>query len=240
MRLNKYIASSGLCSRRKADEHILAGNISVNGKKLSTLGYEVKDGDLVSYMGKALSIPEQCSYILLNKPKNCVTTKKDTHERTTVLDIVGHKAKSLFPVGRLDRQTQGLLLLTDDGDLAHRLSHPSFKTKKIYFVTLDRPISIEDFDAIIHREFELEDGGIDFVGISVISSDNTQLAIELHSGRNRIIRRVFEHLKYDIVKLDRVHYAGLDKKGLGVGKWRYLKKNEIEKLKKRPTKSKSD
>jgi 23S rRNA pseudouridine2605 synthase len=228
IRLNKYIANAGVCSRREADELITKGLIKVNGKVITEMGYQVKPSDKVSYQGKTLN-REKLVYILLNKPKNCITTTDDPEERTTVMEIVKDACEErIYPVGRLDRNTTGLLLLTNDGDLAKKLSHPSSNIKKVYQVTLDKPITEEDFLAI-EKGLELEDGFIKPDALAALTPNT--LGIELHSGRNRIVRRIFEHLGYQVEKLDRTMYAGLTKKDLPRGKWRFLTQKEVIMLK---------
>lgn len=224
IRLNKYIANAGVCSRREADELIAKGLIKVNGKVVKEMGYQVKPTDKVSYQGKVLR-KEKLVYILLNKPKNCITTTDDPEERKTVLSIVKDACQErIYPVGRLDRNTTGLLLLTNDGEVAKKLSHPSSNIKKVYQVTLNKEITEEDFRKI-EQGIELEDGFIKPDALAVLSPNI--LGIELHSGRNRIVRRIFEHLGYQVEKLDRTMYAGLTKKDLPRGKWRFLTKKEI-------------
>ncbi len=228
MRLSKYVAHSGLCSRRKAGELVKAGQIKVNGEIELNPAIEVRSNDKVEYQGKLLFVHQRKIYLLLNKPKNVITTMKDEKGRKTVWDIVSAKAKTkIYPVGRLDRNTTGLLLMTNDGDLANKLSHPSSKVKKIYQVVLNRPLEEDDIKAIA-KGIELEDGMTDIDEISYIQElPQTHIGIQLHSGKNRIIRRIFEHLKYEVVTLDRVYYAGLTKKDLPRGWSRFLKKKEI-------------
>jgi 23S rRNA pseudouridine2605 synthase len=231
IRLNRFIAHSGICSRREADDLILAGLIRVNGKTVTEMGIRVKPSDTVTYRGKPL-LGERKVYILLNKPKDCLTTVKDTHGRKTVLDLVqGCCEERIYPVGRLDRDTTGVLLLTNDGDLAAALSHPSFLQRKIYHVHLDRDFSLQDMQRL-SGGIDLEDGSIKPDRIEYVEAgDRKQLGMEIHSGRNRIVRRIFEHLGYRILKLDRVYYAGLTKKGLSRGRWRHLNQKEIGMLK---------
>ncbi|QCK13842.1 pseudouridine synthase [Mangrovivirga cuniculi] len=230
MRLNKYLAHAGICSRREADTLIEQGLVKVNGKKLTEMGYKVQIGDTVEYKGKIVK-PEKLIYILLNKPKSFITTTKDPEDRKTVMDLVSNACEErIFPVGRLDRNTTGLLLLTNDGDLADKLMHPSNNIKKVYQVTLDKPISEDDFNSI-KSGVELEDGSAHVDGLSVLSPDAMTLGIEIHIGRNRIVRRIFEHLGYEVVKLDRTLYAGLTKKDLPRGKWRFLNQKEVARLK---------
>ncbi|MCS7003949.1 MAG: rRNA pseudouridine synthase [Cytophagales bacterium] len=232
IRLNRFISNAGVCSRREADELIKQGKIQVNGQTISELGYKVhRYNDVVTYNGKRLSA-ERKVYILLNKPKDCVTTVDDPQGRRTVMDLVANACEErIYPVGRLDRMTTGLLLLTNDGELARKLSHPSSKVKKIYLVELNKPFSEEDEAKLRDKSFSLEDGEVGLDGLSVISPDRKKLGIQIHSGKNRIIRRIFEHLGYEITKLDRTVYADLTKKGLRRGKWRFLTQKEIIRLK---------
>ncbi|MBN2486900.1 MAG: rRNA pseudouridine synthase [Bacteroidales bacterium] len=232
IRLNKYIALAGVCSRREADELILKGKISVNGAIVNELGLKVSRNDKVEYGGKTLK-PEKNVYILLNKPKDYVTTVSDPHAKRTVLDLVKNACtERIFPVGRLDRNTTGVLLLTNDGDLAKQLTHPSHNKLKIYHVFLDKNLSAEDFQTIT-RGIELEDGFISPDSLSFVAEgDPSQVGIEIHSGKNHIVRRIFEHLGYKVTKLDRVYFAGLTKKGLQRGHWRFLSEREVGMLKK--------
>lgn len=230
MRLNRYIANAGICSRREADELIKAGKITVNGNVVTEMGVQVMLDDTVVYKGRRISA-EKKVYILLNKPKDIVTTTKDPEGRPTVMDIVKNACEErVFPVGRLDRNTTGVLLITNDGDLAKKLTHPSHKQKKIYQVSLNRPLSKADMLKIAEG-IELEDGLIAVDAISYIEDNKSEIGIEIHSGKNRIVRRIFEHLGYDIKKLDRVFMAGLTKKNLPRGKWRLLSDKEIAFLK---------
>ncbi len=229
LRLNKYMANSGICSRREADEYITGGKVKVNGEVVTELGTKITRNDVVEYDGKVVT-PERKCYVLLNKPKDCVTTNDDPNGRTTVLDIVkGACQERIYPVGRLDRNTTGVLLLTNDGDLASKLTHPKFVKKKIYHVWTDKEISEEDMQRIADG-IELEDGEIHADAISYVSDDRNQAGIEIHSGRNRIVRRIFEHLGYRVTKLDRVYFAGLTKKNLPRGRWRYLSQEEVNYL----------
>ncbi|WP_460978497.1 pseudouridine synthase [Spirosoma knui] len=229
-RLNRYIANSGVCSRREADELIARGDISVNGKVVTEMGYKVKEGDTVKYGTKTLN-PERFVYVLLNKPKDYITTTDDPEERKTVMELVADAGNfRMYPVGRLDRNTTGLLLLTNDGELADKLTHPSHNVRKIYQVEIDKPITDEHFEAI-KRGVELEDGLIKPDALSIVTPDAHVIGIEIHSGRNRIVRRIFEHLGYEVTKLDRTTYAGLTKKDLPRGKWRFLDPKEVVKLK---------
>lgn len=230
IRLNKFLSNAGVCSRREADGFIQAGNVKVNDVVVTELGTKITRSDKVTFNDKPVMI-ESKVYILLNKPKNCVTTSNDPQERLTVMDLVKHAcSERVYPVGRLDRNTTGVLLLTNDGDLASKLTHPSFKKKKIYHVWLDKNVSIEDMEKIANG-LELEDGEIHADAISYASeTDKSQVGIEIHSGRNRVVRRIFESLGYHVVKLDRVYFAGLTKKNLGRGKWRYLSEKEVNAL----------
>ena len=232
IRLNRYIAHCGVCSRREADQLIADGKIKVNKKIITEMGYKVMPGDNVFY-GKKLLKKEDYAYVLLNKPKNFITTTKDTHDRKTVMDLVDKASEArLYPVGRLDRNTTGLLLLTNDGELTDRLSHPSNNIKKIYQVEISKPLLKEHFEEIV-KGFTLEDGPIAIDDIAILTADNKSIGIEIHSGRNRIVRRIFEHFDYDVTKLDRVVYAGLTKVNLPRGKWRHLNDREIGLLKKK-------
>jgi 23S rRNA pseudouridine2605 synthase len=232
MRLNKYIAHSGVCSRRKAAELVKEGKILVNKKVESNPSYEVQEKDKVEYNGRILRPEKDLLYILMNKPKNTVTTTSDEKGRRTVMDIVEKKIKQrIYPVGRLDRQTTGLLLLTNDGELAKKLSHPSHKVKKQYHVVLDKVVTEEHIESI-RAGLQLEDGIANVDEIDwIIGSDKSEVGIELHIGKNRIIRRIFEHLGYQVEKLDRVYYAGLTKKDLPRGWFRELSEKEIIMLK---------
>lgn len=230
IRLNRYIANSGVCSRRDADMLISTGEVTVNNNIITEMGYIVQPTDIVKYAGRTLK-REKAVYVLLNKPKDFITTTNDPDDRRTVMDLVAGAAKErLFPVGRLDRNTTGLLLLTNDGDLAEKLSHPSNKIKKIYQVTLDRPLEDKDFEKI-QNGLHLEDGLAEVDDIAIITKDRINLGLEIHIGRNRIVRRIFESLGYEVEKLDRVLYAELTKKDLPRGNWRYLTEQEVINLK---------
>ena len=231
VRLNKYIAASGICSRREADELISAGLITVNGKSVTTLGTKVNPGDEVKYNGERIR-NERKIYLLLNKPKDFVTTTRDPRERKTVMTLVKNACpERIYPVGRLDRQTTGVLLFTNDGELAKKLTHPSFNKKKIYHVFLNRAVKPEDLRALASG-IDLEDGFIQPDAISYVNPDSRkEIGLEIHSGRNRIVRRMFESLDYRVEKLDRVYFAGLTKKNLARGKWRFLNENEVNRLK---------
>ncbi len=230
IRLNKYLANAGLCSRREADEYILEGLIKVNGEVITELGTKISRSDVVEYKDEVVT-PERKCYVLLNKPKDCVTTSDDPNGRTTVLDLVKNACRErIYPVGRLDRNTTGVLLLTNDGDLASKLTHPKYVKMKIYHVWLDKDISEEELQKI-QQGIELEDGEIHADEISYASdTDRNQVGIKIHSGRNRIVRRIFEALGYRVVKLDRVYFAGLTKKNLPRGRWRYLTQDEVNYL----------
>ena len=231
IRLNKFMSNSGICSRREADEFIQQGLVKVNGKVVTELGTKITHSDVVEYDEKVLALESKC-YILLNKPKDCVTTSDDPQERTTVLDLVkGACNERIYPVGRLDRNTTGVLLLTNDGDLASKLTHPKYVKKKIYHVWTDHDISEEDMQKIADG-IELEDGPVQVDAISYVTdTDRNQAGIEIHSGRNRVVRRIFESLGYHVTKLDRVYFAGLTKKNLPRGRWRYLTQEEVNLLK---------
>ena len=227
VRLNKYMANAGVCSRREADEYIAKGLVKVNGEVVTELGTKISHNDVVEYDEKVVT-PERKCYVLLNKPKDCVTTSDDPNGRLTVLDLVKNACKErIYPVGRLDRNTTGVLLLTNDGDLASKLTHPKFVKKKIYHVWTDKDISEEDMQRIADG-ITLDDGEIHADAISYVSeTDRNQAGIEIHSGRNRIVRRIFESLGYRVTKLDRVYFAGLTKKNLPRGRWRYLTQEEV-------------
>ena len=231
IRLNKYIASTGVCSRREADELITAGLVSINGKLITELGVKVSPGDVVKYNGETIK-EERKIYILMNKPKDYVTTVEDPHAKKTVLDLVKGACKErIYPVGRLDRNTTGVLLLTNDGDITKRLTHPRFEKLKIYHVHLNKNIKPVDMEKIA-TGITLEDGFIKADTVSFADPvDKSQVGIEIHSGRNHIVRRIFEHLGYEVAKLDRVYFAGLTKKNLHRGEWRFLTEKEINLLK---------
>ena len=232
IRLNKYLADSGVCSRREADELIKAGCVTVNGEVVTTMGYKVKPTDKVVYGGQTLN-REKLRYILLNKPKGYITTADDPEGRTTVMELVRDACtERIFPVGRLDKNTTGLLLLTNDGELAKRLTHPSSEVTKLYHVVLDKPLTRNDMLRIADG-VELDDGLITPDEIAYDADDDSKksVGIKLHSGRNRIVRRIFEHFGYDILKLDRVMFAGLDKYRLPRGEWRFLTDAEVAALK---------
>lgn len=230
VRLNKFLANAGICSRREADEYIQAGVITVNGVVVTEMGTKVFPTDKVMFHDQTIRT-EKKVYLLLNKPKNCVTTTEDTHDRMTVLDLVKNAcAERIYPVGRLDRNTTGVLLLTNDGDLASKLTHPKFEKKKIYHATLDKALDIEAYQTIM--------GGIELDGEVIrpdaleftVENDRTQIGIEIHSGQNRVVRRIFEKVGYKVIKLDRVFFAGLTKKNLPRGKYRFLTPREVNML----------
>lgn len=231
IRLNKFMANAGICSRREADEFIQQGLVKVNGEVVTELGTKIKHSDVVEYDEKVVALERKC-YILLNKPKDCVTTNDDPNGRMTVMDLVkGACTERIYPVGRLDRNTTGVLLLTNDGDLSSKLTHPKYVKKKIYHVWTDHDISEDDMQRIADG-IELEDGEIHADAISYATeTDRNQAGIEIHSGRNRIVRRIFESLGYHVTKLDRVYFAGLTKKNLPRGRWRYLTQEEVNYLK---------
>lgn len=231
MRLNRYIANAGICSRREADQFILAGLVSVNGKVVDRLGTKVLPGDKVAFNKKSIR-DEKKIYILMNKPKDCVTTVDDPGARITVMDILGRKfGQRVYPVGRLDRNTTGVLLLTNDGELTQKLTHPSYNKKKIYHIFLNKNFNRDDLIKL-SKGIELEDGFIKPDAVDYAdTTDRSQVGLEIHSGRNRIVRRIFEALGYRIIKLDRVYFAGLTKKGLNRGQWRFLTEREINMLK---------
>ena len=227
IRLNKFLANAGVCSRREADEFITAGVVSVNGEVVTELGTKIKRGDEVKFHDQTVSI-ERKIYVLLNKPKDTVTTSDDPQARRTVMDLVkGACDERIYPVGRLDRNTTGVLLLTNDGDLASKLTHPKYLKKKIYHVHLDKNLTKADMEQIA-AGIQLDDGEIQADAISYTDDfKKDEVGIEIHSGKNRIVRRIFESLGYKVMKLDRVYFAGLTKKGLRRGEWRYLTEQEV-------------
>ena len=231
IRLNKFISNAGVCSRREADIHITAGEVTVNGEVVTELGTKVLRSDKVMFKGEDVS-PEKKVYILLNKPKDYVTTSDDPQQRKTVMDLVANACpERIYPVGRLDRNTTGVLLLTNDGDMASKLTHPKFLKKKVYHVFLDRPVAQEDIDQI-KEGVELEDGEVhaDAMEYANDGMDKKQVGIEIHSGRNRVVRRIFEKFGYRVLRLDRVLFAGLTKKNLRRGDWRFLTEQEVDML----------
>ncbi|MBR6715505.1 MAG: RNA-binding S4 domain-containing protein [Prevotella sp.] len=230
LRLNKFLANAGVCSRREADDFILAGVVTVNGEVVTELGTKVKRTDEVKFHDQLVKL-EKKVYVLLNKPKDCVTTSDDPQQRMTVMDLVkGACPERIYPVGRLDRNTTGVLLLTNDGDLASKLTHPKFLKKKIYHVFLDKKVTAHDMQQILEG-VQLEDGEVKADAIEYADErDKSQVGIEIHSGKNRIVRRIFESLGYRVVKLDRVQFAGLTKKNVRRGDWRYLTEKEVDML----------
>ncbi|MBS1574437.1 MAG: rRNA pseudouridine synthase [Bacteroidetes bacterium] len=232
MPLNKFIAHSGVCSRRDAAEIIKQGKVKVNNELVTEPGHKVSPKDEVRVNGKKIFIQKNLVYILLNKPKDYITTTDDPQKRKTVLELISKAThERIYPVGRLDRNTSGVLLFTNDGDLSQKLTHPSNEVKKIYHVTLNKPLDKKDFEAIL-KGVTLEDGpaSVDVLAYADIQ-DKTQIGVEIHSGRNRIVRRIFEHFGYDVKNLDRVMFAGLTKKNVDRGKWRYLSEKEVRDLK---------
>jgi 23S rRNA pseudouridine2605 synthase len=230
--LNKFIAHCGICSRRDAADLVRNGKVLVNEKPVTEPGIKVSVSDVIKLNGKKITITKNLAYLLLNKPKGYITTTDDPQGRETVLHLIrGATDQRVYPVGRLDRNTSGVLLLTNDGELAQKLAHPKHEIKKVYYVTLDKPLSKNDFDRIA-AGIELEDGLANVDAIAYADpTDKTRIGIEIHSGRNRIVRRIFEHLNYDVKGLDRVMYAGLTKKNVQRGKWRFLTEKEIRILK---------
>ena len=230
IRLNKFLANAGVCSRREADQFIQAGVVSVNGQVVTELGTKVQRTDQVHFHDQLVSI-EKKVYVILNKPKDYVTTSDDPQQRKTVMELVKNCCRErIYPVGRLDRNTTGVLLFTNDGDLASKLTHPKFLKKKIYHVHLDKNLTAADMKQIAEG-IMLEDGEIKADDISYASeTDHKQVGIEIHSGKNRIVRRIFESLGYKVVKLDRVQFAGLTKKNIRRGDWRYLTEEEVDRL----------
>ena len=232
MPLNKYVAHAGVCSRRDAADLVRSGKVTVNGKVITEPGHKVISSDEIKIQGKKISASKNLVYILLNKPKDHITTTEDPEGRKTVMDIVKKATpERVYPIGRLDRNTTGVLLLTNDGELAQKLSHPSYEVKKIYEVTLDRPLVKKDFD-LLASGVTLEDGFISPDSLAYADSRNKAvIGIEIHSGKNRIVRRMFEKIGYDVRNLDRVMYANLTKKNVERGKWRFLQEKEVRLLK---------
>lgn len=230
--LNKFISHAGVAARRDAAEMVKKGMVKVNGVLITEPGHRVSSKDEVKVNGKRVFLAKNLVYILLNKPKDYITTTEDPQGRKTVLDIIARATpERVYPVGRLDRNTSGVLLLTNDGELAQKLTHPSNEIKKVYHVTLNKPLEKNDFDRIL-KGVTLEDGpaGVDVLAYADMK-DKTQIGVEIHSGRNRIVRRIFEHLGYDVKNLDRVIFAGLTKKNVERGKWRFLSEKEVRDLK---------
>ena len=235
IRLNRFIANTGLCSRREADVHIKEGNIKVNGEAVTEMGVKVNPNDEVSFKDKTLTNQRKI-YLLLNKPKGFVTSLDEPQGKKIVLDLVRSACKErIYPVGRLDKMTTGVLLFTNDGDLSLKLTHPSNRMRKVYQVTLDKPLAEEDLEKLA-QGIELEDGPIAFDTIAYTDPENkTLIGVEIHSGKNRIVRRMFESAGYKVIKLDRVYFAGLTRKGLKRGKWRFLSPEEVAFLKMMPS-----
>ena len=231
IRLNRYIANAGLCSRREADTFIATGCVTVNGKIVSEMGYQVLPGENVSFNGKIISA-EKKVYILLNKPKGYVTTLEDPHADKTVMELIANACpERVYPVGRLDKSTTGLLLFTNDGDMTKRLTHPKYNRKKIYHAYLDQKVTKNHLQEIVDG-INLEDGFVAADSVSYVTEDDKkQVGIEIHSGKNKIVRRIFEHLGYKVEKLDRVYFCGLTKKDLPRGRWRFLTEEEVNLLK---------
>ncbi|MEO9483309.1 MAG: pseudouridine synthase [Ekhidna sp.] len=226
IRLNRFIANAGICSRREADNLIAAGQVKVNDKVITEMGYKVKKTDTVEYKGRKLK-SETHQYVLLNKPRGFVTTTKDPHAKRTVMELVDKACdERIYPVGRLDKETTGLLLFTNDGETAKKLTHPSHKVKKIYQVELDKAITKDHFDTILNG-VTLDDGPASVNELALLGDDGKMLGVEIHIGRNRIVRRIFEHLGYNVKKLDRVMFAALTKKNLPRGKYRHLSPKEV-------------
>jgi 23S rRNA pseudouridine2605 synthase len=230
IRLNKYIANSGICSRREADTYIEHGSVEINGKLVTEMGYKVQPGDVVRFDGTSIS-PEQKKYILLNKPKNYITTMDDDRGRKTVMELIANASKErIYPVGRLDRNTTGLLLFTNDGDLAKKLTHPKHNVRKLYHASLDRKLELKDLDKL-RGEVIIEGRKVFIDAISYVNGEpKSEIGIEIHSGRNRIVRKIFEHVGYKVNKLDRVVFAELTKKNLPRGRWRELSNLEVTNL----------
>jgi 23S rRNA pseudouridine2605 synthase len=229
IRLNKFISHAGICARRAADVLIKAGHITVNGQKVTTLGHKISPQDVVKYRNQELKT-HKCIYILLNKPKDYITTTKDPEGRKTVLQLIKNACQErVYPVGRLDRNTTGLLLFTNDGALAKHLAHPASNIKKLYHVVLNKPISKADFEKV-KAGVVLEDGVVYVDQLEIVTQDCRSIGLAIHTGRNRVIRRLFEHLHYEVVKLDRVMYAHLTKKDLPRGQWRLLTQQEVRRF----------
>lgn len=230
IRLNKFISNSGICSRREADTYIEHGSVSVNGKLVTEMGYKVQPTDEVRFDGTLISM-EQKRYVLLNKPKNYITTMEDDRGRKTVMELVGNATKErIYPVGRLDRNTTGLLLFTNDGELAKKLTHPKHNVRKLYHASLDKKLSIADLEKL-RGDVIIEGRKVFIDAVSYVEGERkTEVGIEIHSGRNRIVRKIFEHFGYTVIKLDRVIFAGLTKKNLPRGRWRELTQQEINTL----------
>lgn len=230
IRINKFISNSGVCSRRQADELILKGKVYLNNKKIKTLGIKISNEDIVKIDGKIIS-KEKKEYLILNKPKDFITTLNDPQNRKTVKDLIkGATKKRLYPVGRLDRNTTGLLIFTNDGELSKKLTHPSYKIKKIYHVEIEKAIELNDFK-IIENGIKLDGEKIKVDRIAILDKEKKNIGLEIHIGKNRIVRRIFEHLNYKVKKLDRVMIGSITKKNLKRGSWRFLKDSEVRLLK---------
>ncbi|WP_417800266.1 pseudouridine synthase [Tenacibaculum sp.] len=230
IRLNKFISNSGICSRREADTYIEHGSVSVNGKLVTEMGYKVQPTDEVRFDGTLISM-EQKRYVLLNKPKNYITTMEDDRGRKTVMELVGNATRErIYPVGRLDRNTTGLLLFTNDGELAKKLTHPKHNVRKLYHASLDKKLTVADLEKL-RGDVIIEGRKVFIDAVSYVEGEKkTEVGIEIHSGRNRIVRKIFEHYGYHVKKLDRVIFAGLTKKNLPRGRWRELTQQEINTL----------
>lgn len=230
IRLNKFISNSGICSRREADTYIEHGSVTVNGELVTEMGYKVQPNDTVRFDGTLIS-PEQKKYILLNKPKNYITTMEDDRGRKTVMELVSNATKErIYPVGRLDRNTTGLLLFTNDGELAKKLTHPKHNVRKLYHASLDRKLDLKDLNKL-RGDVIIEGKKVFIDAVSYVEGEQkTEVGIEIHSGRNRIVRKIFEHVGYKVVKLDRVIFAGMTKKNLPRGRWRELTSLEVSSL----------
>jgi 23S rRNA pseudouridine2605 synthase len=230
IRLNKYIANSGVCSRREADTYIEHGSVEVNGNLVTEMGYKVQPDDIVRFDGTSIT-PEQKKYVLLNKPKNYITTMDDERGRKTVMELVANASKErIYPVGRLDRNTTGLLLFTNDGEMAKKLTHPKHNVRKLYHATLDNKLALKDLEKL-RGEVIIEGKKVFIDAVSYVDGEpKTEIGIEIHSGRNRIVRKIFEHVGYKVTKLDRVIFAELTKKNLPRGRWRELTSLEVSKL----------
>jgi len=230
IRINKFISNSGICSRRQADELILKGKVYLNNKKVEKLGLKISNQDIVKIDGKII-YEEKKEYLLLNKPKNFITTLNDPKNRKTVKNLIKGATKNrLYPVGRLDRNTTGLLIFTNDGDLSKKLTHPSFKIKKIYHVTIDKPIKLNDVKTI-QNGFQLEEDKVKVDKIAILDKEKINIGLEIHVGKNRIVRRIFENFNYNVKKLDRVMIGPITKQNLKRGMWRFLKDSEVRLLK---------
>lgn len=231
IRLNKFIANAGICSRREADTYIEHGSVTVNEKLVTEMGYKVQPDDAVRFDGTLISIEEK-KYVLLNKPKNYITTMEDDRGRKTVMELIGNATKErIYPVGRLDRNTTGLLLFTNDGELAKKLTHPKHNVRKLYHASLDKKLSLADLEKL-RGDVIIEGRKVFIDAVSYVQGEKkTEVGIEIHSGRNRIVRKIFENFGYTVVKLDRVIFAGLTKKNLPRGRWRALTQQEINNLK---------